>query len=208
MFGELSPKLPTVSLLTRGGTSGQVLTANGEGSAPVYSGSPTLTSPILGTPASGTLTNCTGLPAGGQLARSFYAYQSSAGQVLTTGAQTKITLDGEKFDTNSEFDSSTNYRHTPTVAGKYCYSAAVYVQAVADNKYVALYIIKNGGSEGFQAIGDTNSSQTVIPFVCGVLSMNGTTDYVELYCTHIHGSNRTVLNNETTTFLSGFLVGT
>jgi hypothetical protein len=45
------------------GSSGNVLTSNGTG--PVWSSSPTLTAPILGTPASGTLTNCTGLTAAG-----------------------------------------------------------------------------------------------------------------------------------------------
>ena len=47
-----------------GGTAQEALTTTGTGSA-VRATSPTLETPILGTPTSGTLTNCTGLPAAG-----------------------------------------------------------------------------------------------------------------------------------------------
>lgn len=44
------------------GTAGQVLITGGPAANPSWSSSPTLSAPILGTPASGILTNCTGLP--------------------------------------------------------------------------------------------------------------------------------------------------
>jgi hypothetical protein len=55
----------TTEILVGGGAADPVwTTANGTG-APVRTTSPTLVTPLLGTPTSGTLTNCTGLPTGG-----------------------------------------------------------------------------------------------------------------------------------------------
>lgn len=56
----------TTEILVGGGASALPVwtTATGSGS-PVRATSPTLVTPVLGTPSSGTLTNCTGLPAAG-----------------------------------------------------------------------------------------------------------------------------------------------
>ena len=51
--------------LAASATVGSVLTSSGVGAAPAYSTSPTLTTPNLGIPSAGTLTNCTGLPLAG-----------------------------------------------------------------------------------------------------------------------------------------------
>ena len=48
----------------------------------------------------------------------FQAYLSSI-QTVVSGATTKITMDTEDFDTDSCYDNSSNYRFTPTTAGKY-----------------------------------------------------------------------------------------
>jgi len=56
----------TTKILVGGGAAAPVWTeATGSG-APVRATSPTLVTPILGTPTSGTLTNCTGYPADAQ----------------------------------------------------------------------------------------------------------------------------------------------
>jgi hypothetical protein len=48
----------------------------------------------------------------------FSAYQSS-GQTLSSATATKLNFQTEEFDTNNNFDSTTNMRFTPTVAGYY-----------------------------------------------------------------------------------------
>ena len=56
----------------------------------------------------------------------FQAYLGS-NQSLTSGVLTKANINTEVFDTDSMYDSSTNYRFTPTIAGKYyCYMNAEY----------------------------------------------------------------------------------
>lgn len=48
----------------------------------------------------------------------FSAYRGTP-QSVTTGQYTKIQINTEEFDTDNAFDSGTNYRFTPQVAGYY-----------------------------------------------------------------------------------------
>ena len=54
----------------------------------------------------------------------FFAYRTST-QSVTAGVTTKVQLNGELFDTHGCFDSTTNYRFTPTVAGYYQFNATL-----------------------------------------------------------------------------------
>ena len=70
----------------------------------------------------------------------------SANQTVTDATDTKVTFDTEVFDTDSKYDHSTNYRFTPTVAGKYFVYISIGVSAEGDaelqNMFAMLY--KNG----------------------------------------------------------------
>ena len=48
----------------------------------------------------------------------FQAYRSST-QTISGSTWTKVQFNTEIYDTDSDYDNSTNYRFTPTVAGKY-----------------------------------------------------------------------------------------
>jgi hypothetical protein len=61
---SLTLKTSVTGLLEGNGTSVSAAATTGSGSV-VKATSPTLVTPVLGTPSSGTLTNCTGLPAAG-----------------------------------------------------------------------------------------------------------------------------------------------
>ena len=54
----------------------------------------------------------------------FYAYLVLANSLLIH--VTKVQFDTESFDTDNAYDNSTNYRFTPTVAGKYYFMLHVY----------------------------------------------------------------------------------
>jgi len=45
--------------------------------------------------------------------------QVTSNQTISDNTATKVTFDNEIFDTDGKYDHSTNYRFTPTVAGKY-----------------------------------------------------------------------------------------
>jgi len=74
----------------------------------------------------------------------FEAYLSSD-QTLSDGVVTKVEFDTEVFDTDSCYDNSTNYRFTPTVAGKYYISTGLKTECTAQsiqNSTISIY--KNG----------------------------------------------------------------
>jgi hypothetical protein len=127
------------------------------------------------------------------------AFSASAVGTFSIAANTwtKLQFNTEQFDTNNNYDSTTNYRFTPTVAGYYQFNF-VNAQLVAGTGYLNLY--KNGSTAGggnqFGASGNPSGSMT--------LYMNGSTDYVEVYA-----YNSAVLSsgpsNATYVQFSGFL---
>jgi hypothetical protein len=106
----------------------------------------------------------------------FSAYQSST-QTLSTNTNTKIQFQTEEFDTNSNFDNATNYRFTPTVAGYYQVSAAISLNA--SNAGINLTIYKNGSV--FKRLQNTYNTTTFCASGSTLISMNGSTDYIEVY---------------------------
>lgn len=111
----------------------------------------------------------------------FSAYQSSA-QTISAVTFTKIQLQTEEFDTNNCFDSTTNYRFTPNVAGYYQINGSIYYNGAATCQ---IYIYKNGTlfKRGSQV--NTTNVESV---VSALVYFNGTTDYVELYGYHVSGA--------------------
>lgn len=111
----------------------------------------------------------------------FSAVRGGSTQAISAATYTKIQFNVEEFDTNNNYDNTTNYRFTPTVAGYYQVSLSIFTTtSVAANFYA--YIFKNGSN--FKTI-------TNIPTGGGgtsaglngsaLIYMNGTTDYLEGY---------------------------
>jgi hypothetical protein len=136
----------------------------------------------------------------------------SSGQTITTGSFTKITCQYEQFDTNNNYDNSTNYRFTPTVAGYYLLTgAASFYATQASNGTVLVTIYKNGSEllRGARIAWITNQPTT--PNVSGLVYFNGSTDYAELYCYQSQGNSLNLDYNGTTplvTYFQGYLVRT
>jgi hypothetical protein len=97
----------------------------------------------------------------------FQAHLGVSNQSVSSNVWTKVQLNTEEYDTNSCFDSTTNYRFTPTTAGKYLIGYAMNTNVGT----LAFAIYKNG------------SLYKYFPMGAGSLTadMNGTTDYVEIY---------------------------
>ena len=103
----------------------------------------------------------------------------SADQSITTATITKIQFDIETFDTSSDYDNSTNYRYTPSVAGYYQVNATARSEGTSISLF-ALYIHKNGVNYLTSNV-DTESSGTAHVSGSTLVYMNGTTDYLEVY---------------------------
>jgi len=159
---------------------------------------------VISNDMSGTLqfqNNGVNLPMSG-LAPAFSAYQSSA-QTISFGTGTKVQLQTEEFDTNSNFDSTTNYRFTPTVAGYYLIIGSV-TAAVSGGTYSQSSIWKNGtGIAG--SLQNVNAGPYTNFNAQKLVYMNGSTDYVELYFVSIGSGTFLVSTGVSNTFLQGFL---
>jgi hypothetical protein len=153
---------------------------------------------------SGTLqfqNNGVNLPMSG-VAPAFRAY-SSGNQSVTTGTFTKITLNNETFDTNNNFDSTTNYRFTPTVAGYYQINAQVFFSGFAGG-YIQLGLFKNGSIYGYGSVALNNTTLGGQVVVSDVIYLNGSTDYVELF--GWQNSSATLNTFTSGNYMSGCLV--
>ena len=115
----------------------------------------------------------------------FEAYQSSSQSGISNNTWTKISANTEKFDTDSMYDATTNYRFTPTVAGKYFVYGAISVSSQTTfNLYVPNIAIYKNGSSYKQSVMNFNSTYAHNEdwiFISSTIELNGSSDYVELY---------------------------
>ena len=176
------------SIVISGDTSGAITL-----SAPAVAGTNTATLPA----ATGTVMVSGNMPA-------FSAY-SSANQVISSATATKVTLDTEEFDTNSNFASS---RFTPTVAGYYYISGEFFVNSPSNIGYTQARLYKNTST--LVKIGNYYSGPNISEYSnnCNaVIYMNGTTDYIELFAFVGSGTTITLIGGATFyTYMSGALV--
>ena len=127
----------------------------------------------------------------------FSAYQSSS-QTLSTNTWTKIRFQSKEFDTANCFDSATNWRFTPTVAGYYQLNGGFAI--TSNNTTLYLQIYKNGSSFKYMSQSITQAGM----YGSCLVYFNGTTDYVELYGYVSIG--QALANDYTQTYFQGNLV--
>lgn len=125
----------------------------------------------------------------------FSAYGSGS-QSITSGTYTKVQFANELWDTANCFDSTTNYRFTPTVAGYYQLNSQV---STGSNARTLVIIYKNGS--GYKYGNDGTLYQGT---VSGIVYANGTTDYFEIYC--YLGATVTLNGSAMQTWFDGALI--
>lgn len=112
---------------------------------------------------------------------SFSVHKNGTNQIVTAGVATLLTWSNENFDTNNNFDLSTE-RFTPTVAGKYMVTLTVSCGPSA-TMYCQARIYKNGSnyamSYGNSPAGSGGNDKGAT--VTAIIDMNGTSDYLEAY---------------------------
>lgn len=116
-------------------------------------------------------------------ATAFKAARSTT-QTVTSGTITKVQNNSEVYDVANTYDNATNFRHTPIVAGVYLYTAMLNATTNAANGYINVAIHKNGSSVGSTLV-YFNVGTGLAASVNAQVSMNGSTDYVEMYATVI-----------------------
>jgi len=149
------------------GAGGIITTADNTGILQLKSGGTT-----IATISSTGITTQVGAPA-------FSAYLG-ANQSASSGVFTKVNINTETFDTASCFDSTTNYRFTPNIAGYYQVNAVVRFSGTnLTESNPAIY--KNGAAVSFGPYAVVTGQSVLTSIATVLVYMNGTTDYLELY---------------------------
>jgi len=121
----------------------------------------------------------------------FHASKGDA-QTFANSVNTKIEFNTEIFDTNNCYDPTTNYRFTPNVAGKYFVGVCLRWDSGDDWDIASTMIFKNGAFV-FEIAGSNIRYNNW--FMGGIVSMNGTTDYLEAYANQQSGTNKNNYSN-------------
>ena len=200
--------------------SGVTFTSGTTGSGNiVLATSPTLTTPTLTSPTitgTLTLTGTLSAPSINSIAPitvnsnqavngpAVSAYLST-NQSVTTATWTKVALNTVQFDTNTNFNTSSTNRFTPTVPGYYQCDATLNATATTGTqascalyKNGAVYVNGSGATQAFTVIYMSTSA---------VIFFNGTTDYVELWGNITGGSPTFVGGQNLTTFSASMVRG-
>lgn len=160
---------------------------------------------ITNTAITGTMTQAqigTGVAGTGPAFRAFL----TSSQSVSNGISTKVQLNGETFDTANCFDSTTNYRFTPNVAGYYNISVLGGASGSSALSYNYVQIFKNGSRVAFAIYGPYLTSYQYGQLT-HLIYMNGTTDYIEMYAEVAGTGSMAVLGDSSgvTTFMTGHL---
>jgi len=135
------------------------------------------------------------LISGSQVA--FSVHRNGVNQTVTNGGWTTLDWTTEAFDTNDNFDLSTD-RFTPTVPGKYLVTVNFHC---TDSTTQCNAVINKNGS---QIVGAYETGAAGMPRATGLIDMNGITDYltVSVY----QGGGTTIEGNSIYTYFQGALI--
>jgi hypothetical protein len=130
--------------------------------------------------ATGTTWYLMGTQATQSAGPAFSAYFNGSSQSISASTWTKVTMNAEDFDTNTNYDPTTNYRFTPTVAGYYQITSSVFFSIGASATGASIAIYKNGsiykGAATYSLTNGGMEGSISLPIL-----FNGSTDYVEVY---------------------------
>lgn len=166
-------------------------------------GTVTLESPNTNTDRTITLPDSSGTMAINGPA--FSAYRASSQQVIATSTYTKVGFNAETFDTNSCYDSTTNYRFTPNLAGYYQLNSGIQMDGFSG--YINILIYKNGSQYSMINIG-ANAATYPSFEISDIVYANGTTDYFEVYVYQNSGVNKNIYSGSSPAYcwFSGSMV--
>ena len=122
----------------------------------------------------------------GQTNTPAFHVELSGTQTIGDAVTTKVQFNTEVYDTNNNYDNSSNYRFTPQTAGKYfCYlTIEGGVGGVSRLSQFSIEIKKNGAKIAGSGSDFRSDAYGLGSFgTCTVgVSLNGSSDYLEAFC--------------------------
>jgi len=137
---------------------------------------------------------------------SFMAKQTGTQNINNT-TWTKIQFNSEVYDTDSTYDSSSNYRFTPGIAGKYFLYLGVTLDDLDDGKRLFIKIYKNGSgiAESLSVVGSGVTEK--YSNNASVIDIADDDDYYEAYVYHDIGSAEEIRTDYQSIFMGYKLIG-
>lgn len=132
------------------------------------------------------------------------ARRATSDQTITSGTWVKVQLNSVEFDTAGCFDPTTNYRWTPNVAGYYQTSFGAEFSAAGALSAIIISVYKNGTADHYGGYTPGVASVAGGSTGAGLVYMNGTTDYLELWALAT-GTTPKVVNSALTKFMAHFV---
>jgi len=177
--------MPLTKIQSLGITDGTIVNADINASAAIVS---TKLSGVANTPA-------------------FAAYMS-ADQSVANATEVKAVINTEVIDTDGCYDPTTNYRFTPTTAGKYLIGATTrHSNWTANRAFIAVKINGAVQSNGF-SMETGNSGPYEDHGWSKVITFNGTTDYAECWFYQDNGTSKSFQGENYGTYFWGYrLIG-
>lgn len=136
-------------------------------------------------------------------APTFSAYANTP-QSVPTSTHTKMAFQVKEFDTNNNYDNTTNYRFTPTVAGYYQISSCIYFGSDSTGA-VTIRIYKNGSAFKNGNIFASSNAGTAAT-ASALIYFNGSTDYAEIYAYQNTGSSQSNVGSQNTDYFQAVMV--
>lgn len=112
---------------------------------------------------------------------------------ITLNTWTKVNYNEEDFDTDSCYDSTTNYRFTPNKAGYYQFNYCGQINNATAGTLMTIALYKNGSSYHSPNAFDISVDGYGQATGSDLVYMNGSSDYVEVYI--YSGSNGNIGGN-------------
>jgi len=161
------------SIISAGTTSGTALNMSGDttGNLAFTTQAGTYTQTVPN--ATGTVMVSGNMPA--------FSYYLGSTQNTSNNTWAKVQINTKQFDTNNNFDPTTNYRFTPTIAGYYQINSSIEFNSTGTNPTVVGVRIYKNGNPFFGDFTSGNAAGGQTTNVSCLIYLNGSTDYVELY---------------------------
>jgi hypothetical protein len=164
---------------------------------------------LSGTPATGNVPVWNGsawVPGTANPVGMLHVHRNGTDQTVGLAAGfNKIEFTTEVVDASGWFDNATNYRYTPLVAGRYMVILCASGTYASDSDSVQANIYKNG-AETLSGSYINALSSTSWSTVSGILSMNGSTDYIEGFA-YLPASPTAILGATHDTYMMIYRVG-